>query len=85
MDKYYIGESSNVDNRLDLHNNHYYKRAYSSISDDWTIVLQYECNSKKEAIYLERFIKRMKSRKFIEKIITESNILTERFNRSKKI
>jgi putative endonuclease len=75
QNRYYIGETSDLDYRLELHNTHQFKGSYTKIANDWEFVLQHECSSKTEALYLERFIKRMKSRKFIEKIIKDPDIL----------
>jgi len=77
IDRYYVGESPDVINRLDQHNSHYFKKGYTKAANDWEIALSRECNSKEEAIFLEKFIKRMKSRKIIEKIIRKPEILDE--------
>ena len=76
-DKYYIGETSDVHFRLNLHNTHSFKNSFTKIAEDWTIALQFECKDKDDALYLEAFIKRMKSKKFIQKIIEDQNILTD--------
>jgi putative endonuclease len=75
--KYYIGETTDVDFRLNLHNSHSFKNSFTRIAEDWAVVLQFECKDKNEALYLEAFIKRMKSKKFIGKIINDQNILTD--------
>lgn len=77
VDKFYVGESPNVINRLDQHNSHYFKKGFTNITDDWKIVLSMECKSKDDALYLEKFIKKMKSKKFILKIIHNPNILDD--------
>ena len=75
QDRFYVGETSDLNYRLELHNTHHFKGSYTKIASDWAFVLQHECSSKTEALYLERFIKRMKSRKFIEKIIKDPKIV----------
>ena len=40
-------------------------------------VLQMKCNNKEDALYLEKYIKRMKSRKFVQKIIDTPKILED--------
>ncbi|WP_421869235.1 GIY-YIG nuclease family protein [Marinoscillum sp.] len=65
--RYYIGETSDVAKRISEHNTGYYKGAYTKSADDWTICLQLECLDRSHARKVETFIKRMKSRKFIEK------------------
>ena len=37
----------------------------------------FECDNKEDAIYLEKFIKKMKSRVFIEKIIDNPEIVKD--------
>ncbi len=69
LNKYYIGESHNIEERLEKHNNHTYKGAFTKIANDWYIVFSKKYNSKEDALFLEAFIKRMKSKKFIYKII----------------
>jgi len=77
IDKYYIGESPNPKLRLKQHNEHYFKKGYTKAAKDWKIALSKKCDSKDDAVYLEKFIKRMKSRKFIEKIIESPEILDD--------
>ena len=76
-DSYYIGETADMDMRIIKHNNHYYKKGFTKIAADWLPKLDFKCSSKQNALYLEKFIKRMKSRKFLEKIIADPSILQE--------
>ena len=76
-DKYYTGESNNVPERLELHNSHKILKAFTKAASDWEIRLIFKCETKKDAVFLERYIKRMKSRKFILKIIERPEILSE--------
>ena len=77
VNKYYVGETHNTVGRLIKHNAHSYGNSFTKIASDWNYVLIMECQSKQDAIYLERFIKRMKSRKFIEKVIKNQKILKD--------
>jgi putative endonuclease len=76
-DKFYVGETYNIKERILQHNTHQYKYAFSKIAQDWEIKLIKELRSKEDAIFLERFIKRMKSKKFILKVIDNSDILDD--------
>lgn len=77
-DSFYIGESHNVEERLVKHNTHVYNpKCFTKIANDWEIALKYPCKSKEDALYVERYIKRMKSKKFILKIIDNHDILTD--------
>ncbi|PTX41678.1 putative endonuclease [Christiangramia gaetbulicola] len=77
LDKYYTGETPDADIRLDLHNKHHFKNAFTNAADDWTIKLTFNTDSKENALYLESFIKRMKSKTFIEKVINNPSILNQ--------
>jgi putative endonuclease len=64
-----------------MHHQHVFKNAFTTSAEDWQLKLSFECESKKEAFCLEQFIKRMKSRVFIEKIISNPTILKEILNK----
>ena len=74
---YYVGETEDIITRLKQHNQHYFKKSYTKIADDWVLKLKYKCNTIEDARFLERFIKRMKSKVFIEKIINDNSILKD--------
>jgi putative endonuclease len=74
---YYIGETHNIDERLIKHREHSYYGSFTKIANDWVTVLNYACSSKNDALFLEAFIKRMKSKKFIIKVIENPTILTD--------
>ena len=72
-----MGETHDVHERIIKHNQHTYQNSFSKIANDWKLVLSYECSDRNEALYLESFIKRMKSRVFVEKIILNPKILLD--------
>jgi putative endonuclease len=63
--------------------NYVYQKALSKIATDWELIFQKEFEDKQEALFLERFIKRMKSRKFIQKIIENPEILNDILSKRK--
>ena len=77
IDKFYVGETYDIKERMQNHNQHYYQNAFTKIANDWECVLSFECPTQTDARYLENFIKRMKSKNFIQKIINNPNILTD--------
>jgi putative endonuclease len=81
--KIYVGVTSNLQERLRKHNDHSYAGAFSKIATDWELIFQKEFEDKQEALFLERFIKRMKSRKFIQKIIENPEILNDILSKRK--
>ncbi|MFH6998257.1 GIY-YIG nuclease family protein [Flavobacterium sp. FlaQc-57] len=81
--KFYIGETSNIDQRISKHQNHFYSNSFTKIANDWEVVLTFSCQDKDEAIYLESFIKRMKSKIFNNKIIADPSILKDILSKRK--
>ena len=80
-DHYYAGETNDISGRLSKHNSHVYRGSYTKIASDWKLVLDYKCASKQDALFLEGFVKRMKSRKFIINIIQDPEILKDILNK----
>jgi putative endonuclease len=67
LDRYYVGSTSDLENRLVRHNNGDSRFTKSGIP--WTIVLAEEFRSLSEAMSREHQIKKWKSRKMIVKLI----------------
>ena len=85
LDKYYIGQTNDLSERLELHKTKYFKNSFTAKSNDWTLVFMLECESRKEALFIERYIEQMKSRKFIDNLIIKpgtSQKLREKFRGS---
>jgi putative endonuclease len=73
-DRYYIGQSEDVFKRLYEHNHPLRNSKYCSKHIPWKLVLNFEVSSSRsDAMMVERFIKKQKSRIFIEKLIRESS------------
>ena len=67
--KYYIGYTSDIDERIKLHNRgHFGGKSYTNKADDWEIYLLIPCKSIEQAVSIESRIKKMKSRKYIENL-----------------
>ncbi|MFA9213606.1 MAG: GIY-YIG nuclease family protein [Candidatus Methylacidiphilales bacterium] len=83
INKYYVGiTTDSVYDRLEKHNTGFYKGSFSKAASDWEIKIQIEVENKDTAIKMEQYIKRMKSRKFIEKLISseaEKLLFLEKF------
>ena len=81
--KYYTGISTQpIHIRLQKHNDGTYGHHYTSMSNDWICKLSIECTSYTMARKMELYIKRMKSRKYIETLIhssLEQNKLISKF------
>jgi putative endonuclease len=81
LDTYYIGETNDLEERLFKHNTHIYKKSFTKAASDWHFVLKFKCINRSDALFLERFIKRMKSKRFIGKIIKTPEILHDILNK----
>ena len=68
FDRYYIGATTlEIDVRFDHHIKKYYgNKKYTFNADDWEIYFFIECVSMTQAFKIEKHIKKMKSRKYIE-------------------
>ncbi|QOG02782.1 GIY-YIG nuclease family protein [Flavobacterium sp. MDT1-60] len=81
--KFYIGETNNIEERILKHQNHSYQNSFTKIANDWRVLLTFDCLNREEAIYLEKFIKRMKSKTFNNKIITDPSIIKDILSKRK--
>ena len=73
-DIYYVGESADVHLRLLFHN-HLSANSFTAKHRPWTILKAVDVNSRSRARKIERYIKKRKSRKFIEDIIHQQHVL----------
>ena len=68
LDKYYIGHTQDLDSRLKKHlTNH---KGFTGSAADWKVVYYEIFPTKTEAYARERAIKKRKSRKYIETLIS---------------
>ncbi|MCA6422201.1 MAG: GIY-YIG nuclease family protein [Flavobacterium sp.] len=81
--KFYVGETDNIEIRLSKHNQHSYEGSFTKIAADWKVVLLFPCVSREQAIRLEKFIKNMKSKVFIQKLIINPEILKDIISKNK--
>jgi putative endonuclease len=71
VDKYYIGSTGDIKNRLIKHNKGYNKSTKGGIP--WIIVFIEKYETRSEAFNQEMKLKKLKKRKFIERFI-KSNV-----------
>ena len=67
IDKYYVGQSDNVDERLKSHLAGI--SGYTSVAQDWIVAYTEVFETRSEAIKRENQIKKKKSRKYIDWLI----------------
>ena len=64
-DRYYTGETEDLETRLLQHNEHFYEQSSTSPASDWSIVRSIAVENRSNARKVERYIKSMKSRKYL--------------------
>ena len=74
-DKYYVGESVNPLERIIQHNSGHYTGSSTEGVSDWSLFFSIKCNSRSQALRLERFIKKMKSRQFYHRLKSEPDLV----------
>ena len=65
VNRFYIGETFHVGDRLLKHNEHFFEHSFTKIAVDWEIFFVIECDNSTVARKIERHIKNMKSRTYI--------------------
>ena len=79
--RYYIGQTSDLNVRLTQHNA-IENVHFTSRDAPWSLCVSVRCTSRTQAMMLEAFIKKQKSRVFIEKVIADDavqNSLIQKF------
>ena len=74
LDKFYIGETHDVDTRLQRHNSDYYESKWSKKGQPWTLFTYYPCKNRSLAIKIEQHINRMKSKQYIKNLVKHPQI-----------
>ncbi|MBO9591293.1 MAG: GIY-YIG nuclease family protein [Niabella sp.] len=76
-DKFYIGETVCPKQRLIQHNSGFYDASSTAFTSDWNIVLTLKVTSRIEALKIERYVKSMKSKAFLRKLIAQDEFLQQ--------
>ena len=75
LDKYYVGETEDIELRIKQHTTNFYKNSFTSKSSDWILKIAIEVKSKSMAIQIEKHIKRKGNREFKEKVINDEGLV----------
>jgi len=76
--RFYVGSTEDVSRRLREHNGDLPSLGRSTLTGrPWTVVFSVRYGSRSQAMGAERFIKRMKSRKWIENLIEGTHSLPD--------
>jgi putative endonuclease len=74
--RYYVGSTSDLAHRLEEHNTPELNPCrWTRSRGPWKLVFSKEFNSATEALRAEKFVKRMKSRAYIEKLVAGKRTL----------
>ena len=68
MDRFYIGQTKDLNDRIALHLEKAFKGSFTSKANDWELFQTISCESSFQAIRIESHIKKMKSRQYIQNI-----------------
>ena len=71
LEKYYTGSCENIEHRLNDHLNS--RSAYTKVAKDWIMVYFESFDSRSLAVQREMEIKKKKSRKYIEFLISKES------------
>ena len=74
LNRFYIGYTSDFDIRLEFHRNAP-SHKFTANADDWDLFLQIECDSKLQGLLIEKHIKSMKSKIYIENLLKYPEII----------
>jgi putative endonuclease len=77
VQKFYIGETEDITERLVKHNSGAYKNAFTSQACDWEIQTVIACENRTIALKIEKHIKSMKSKVYVNNL-TKHEELRER-------
>lgn len=67
-DRYYVGQTENIAERLTLHNSGSFKYSSTKSGIPWRIFFEINCTSREQAIAIEQHIKKMKSSKYYQSL-----------------
>ncbi|HVY68172.1 MAG TPA: GIY-YIG nuclease family protein [Patescibacteria group bacterium] len=69
--KFYIGQTKNLPERIRLHNNHVFPGYTSRFDGEWQLIYHEEVGTRQEALKREKQLKSYQGRQFIKKFIRE--------------
>jgi len=69
LNKHYIGFTEDLNQRLEFHINNNQSRKFTYNTNDWVLIYIISCDNKKQGLLIEKHIKAMKSKTYIENLI----------------
>jgi putative endonuclease len=74
LNRFYIGFTSDFDIRLEFHKNAE-SHKFTANAADWKLFLKISCENKTQGLNIEKHIKKMKSKTYIENLIKYPDII----------
>lgn len=68
LNRHYTGATTNIDVRMDFHENAE-NHKYTHRANDWKQIFTLECDNKAQMLAIEKHIKSMKSKVYIQNLI----------------
>ena len=70
--KIYIGQTQNLNERVDLHNSGEFKNSYTSRFDgEWQLIYSEKVDTRQQALIREKQLKSYQGRQFVKKFVRE--------------
>ena len=83
LDHFYIGQTGDLEKRIQEHNSAAFINSFTSKTNDWTLFFSVECCSSNMALKIEKHIKKMKNRKYLHNLKEHPNIINQLLERYK--
>lgn len=64
--KIYIGQTRDLENRINLHNSHAFKGYTSKFAGEWKLIYKELVTNRKEALFREKQLKSFRGREFVK-------------------
>jgi putative endonuclease len=64
IDAFYIGQTKDLEQRIIIHNKGTFKGSSTKIANDWALYFSILCETRQQALLIEKHIKRMRNRTF---------------------
>jgi putative endonuclease len=74
LNRFYIGYTSDFDTRLEFHKNAE-SHKFTANAEDWELFLRIPCENKTQGLNIEKHIKKMKSKTYIENLIKYPDVI----------
>ena len=75
LDRFYIGFTSNLNQRMEFHLHPEESRKFTSKAKDWELFFKIYCETKNQALEIEQHIKKMKSKIYIVNLVQYPDII----------